>query len=189
MNEFVSALRQQSSILTGLSLLLVTGVTAALNGGYQQPATVMNAAGDRLTGGGYTMETSLGETAAPPSTMTGGGYVMTPGFLAKKKSDQVTGVPQTPPAITSMSALYPNPMRSLTTVRFTVSEPTRARVQVYDVQGRVVRTLLDSAVEAGEHESTWDGRSNSGVRSASGVYFVRLEAGSFRENRRVVLTQ
>jgi flagellar hook assembly protein FlgD len=48
--------------------------------------------------------------------------------------------------------------------------------RVVDVAGRVVRTLIDRTVERGEHSLIWDGRTDSGERAASGVYFVRLES-------------
>ena len=48
-------------------------------------------------------------------------------------------------------------------------------MRVVDVAGRVVRTLLDREVEAGEHPLSWDGGTDTGTRAASGVYFARVE--------------
>ena len=62
-----------------------------------------------------------------------------------------------------------------------------ARLEVYDVAGRRVRTLVDGQVDAGWLAVRWDGRSDRGERVASGVYFCRLEAGGSSVSRKVVV--
>lgn len=75
----------------------------------------------------------------------------------------------------------PNPFRTRTVLRFEVPAASEhARLAVYDVQGRLVRTLLNGPGTAGSHSVTWDGRDEGGQLTASGVYFVRLEAGGMR---------
>ena len=79
---------------------------------------------------------------------------------------------------------YPNPFASETVVRFELPTAQRARLAVYDVQGREVRVLVDGMRQAGEHVVAF------GVASLpSGVYLVRLEAGSVRLARRVTLVR
>jgi flagellar hook assembly protein FlgD len=60
-------------------------------------------------------------------------------------------------------------------------------LRVYDVSGRLVRTLVDGRQPEGVATATWDGRNDGGGRVASGVYFYRLEAGDTRATRRMVL--
>ena len=57
---------------------------------------------------------------------------------------------------------------------------------VCDVAGRLVRTLIDGFVPAGEHEAAWDGRDEAGAEVASGVYLYRLRFADVLETRRVV---
>lgn len=90
-------------------------------------------------------------------------------------------------AVTSLGAAHPNPFNPLTTVRYGVASRGRATIAVYDVAGRLVRTLVDGEVDAGEHVAVWDGRTDFGKRAASGVYFVRMEALGFRAVRKAVL--
>jgi flagellar hook assembly protein FlgD len=61
------------------------------------------------------------------------------------------------------------------------------RLAVYDVRGRLVRTLHDGPAAAGEHVYTWDGADEGGLRLAPGVYFTRLGTGSEAFSRKVVL--
>ena len=78
----------------------------------------------------------------------------------------------------ALSPNHPNPFTPPTSVRFTVPQRTAVILAVYDVAGRLVRTLVDGEVEPGEHAVTWDGRYASGAEAASGVYFCKLSAMS-----------
>jgi 3',5'-cyclic AMP phosphodiesterase CpdA len=81
----------------------------------------------------------------------------------------------------------PNPFRPATCIQFGVDEPTAAAVRIYDVGGRLVRTLFDDRVSAGEHEVTWDGRTGTGSVAGPGVYFYTLDLDGRRaESARLV---
>jgi hypothetical protein len=82
---------------------------------------------------------------------------------------------------------YPNPFGDGTSMSFSLAEDGRAVVRVYDVAGRLVRVVDDSYREAGPHVVPWDGTNRDGDIVASGVYFVRLEAGGGSRTRKVVL--
>jgi flagellar hook assembly protein FlgD len=72
----------------------------------------------------------------------------------------------------------PNPFNPQTTIRYELPTAGPARLAVHDVAGRLVRVLADDkSREAGRFEAVWDGRNGSGVESATGVYFCRLQAG------------
>jgi flagellar hook assembly protein FlgD len=71
--------------------------------------------------------------------------------------------------------------------RFAVPQATQVKLEVYDLAGRHVRTLVDGLVQAGWQTARWDGRSDAGARVASGVYFCRLEAGTRELSRKVVV--
>jgi hypothetical protein len=68
----------------------------------------------------------------------------------------------------------PNPLADRTTIAFELARPSRARLAVYDVGGRLVRLLLDAERAAGRHVAAWDARDDRGRSVGSGVYFVRL---------------
>ncbi len=80
------------------------------------------------------------------------------------------------PVDVSFGPVSPNPLGSRSAVRFWTSGPTEANLSLYDVQGRLQRTLLSRRVPAGEHAVAWDGRNAYGQRLPAGVYFFRLEA-------------
>jgi hypothetical protein len=81
-----------------------------------------------------------------------------------------TAVPPTP----ALAGSFPNPFNPVTTVRFGVPVESRVSLRIYDLQGRVVRTLVDDLVPAGWHEMRWDVRQDAGHRLAGGIFFLRM---------------
>ena len=65
----------------------------------------------------------------------------------------------------------------------------RITLRVYDVAGRLVRTLVDEVESAGEKSVTWDGRNSHGSRVATGVYFYRMTAPGFEMTKKMVMLQ
>ena len=82
------------------------------------------------------------------------------------------------PASFALFQNYPNPFNPSTTIRFSVSRGGRAALDIYDLTGRHVRTLLNGEIIAGSHTLSWDGRNERGSSVGSGVYFYRLKTGS-----------
>ncbi len=96
-------------------------------------------------------------------------------------------VGDTPTAVTAIRGAAPNPFNPRTDVRFELARAGRARLTVFDPRGHLVRVLADGDLPAGPHVVTWDGADASGRPAASGVYFLRLEAGGATDVGKVVL--
>ena len=99
-----------------------------------------------------------------------------------------TGVGADPIARTRLEQNYPNPFNPATTIAFSLKARSRVRIDVIDVTGAHVRTLVDETRAAGSHSDVrWDGRNVQGESVASGVYFYRLRTDSFEKTRKMVL--
>ncbi len=81
----------------------------------------------------------------------------------------------------------PNPFRPATEIAYSLAEPAHCRLTVYDVGGRIVKTLVDGVRGAGLHSVRWDGRADGGQEAATGVYLYRLEAGGRSGQRKMLL--
>jgi hypothetical protein len=90
---------------------------------------------------------------------------------------------------TALRGNYPNPFEKQTILEYTLGREREVTMQVYNVLGQRVETLVDSRTSAGLHTVTWDGTNRYGDRVGSGVYFVRMEAGSTTETQKVVLVR
>jgi flagellar hook assembly protein FlgD len=91
-----------------------------------------------------------------------------------------------------VSALHPNvpnPFNPTTTIAFDLASAGRVQLRIYDVTGKLVRTLVDESRPAGRYTETWTGIDVVGARVASGVYFYRLDAMGFASTRKMVLLQ
>jgi hypothetical protein len=90
----------------------------------------------------------------------------------------VSAVPPAVPAGSRLLPNVPNPFNPSTTIRFTVGGASAAHVElaIYDLRGRLVRTLLDDAVAPGRHDLVWDGRSADGRAVAAGTYLCRMQS-------------
>ena len=82
---------------------------------------------------------------------------------------------------------YPNPFNPETTIRFQLPKAIKVKVVVYNINGRIVKTLADGRKNAGYYELHWSGQNNTGSRVSSGVYYVRLEAGDFKATKKMLL--
>jgi hypothetical protein len=74
-------------------------------------------------------------------------------------------------------------------IRFGVEQGGPVQLRIFDVGGRIVRTLVDDRLQPGEHIRTWDGRNDQGSGTAAGVYLVQLLAGSTVVSRKVVFAR
>jgi hypothetical protein len=83
----------------------------------------------------------------------------------------------------------PSPFHSETEIRYVIREATRARLVLFSVGGRVVRTLVDEWQDAGERNVTWDGRDDAGRPVPAGVYYYSLETARVVRRGRVVLAR
>jgi hypothetical protein len=84
---------------------------------------------------------------------------------------------------------YPNPFSGSTRIEFSVAEAGTVSLQVFDLLGREVQSLVDEQLNAGHHSVTWDGRDASGQSLPSGVYVYRLKVGAQQAARMLTLTR
>ncbi|MBN2364286.1 T9SS type A sorting domain-containing protein [candidate division WOR-3 bacterium] len=87
----------------------------------------------------------------------------------------------------AINRIYPNPMRNRAVIAYSIGEESMVSVSVYDVSGRIVRTLVDAVLKPGTYRSEWDGRDEFGQFVGSGTYFYRMTAGSFSAGEKLIL--
>lgn len=82
---------------------------------------------------------------------------------------------------------YPNPARGIANIRFAIPKRTDVRLDIYDITGRRVKSLLNGKLNPGYYTIVWNGRDMFGRKVASGIYFYRLKAGKFISSKKLVL--
>ena len=102
--------------------------------------------------------------------------------------DEVSDVPEAGPVnATRLASVQPNPFNPQTTIHFELHRAGEARVEVFDVRGKRVRSLLTEDLPAGRHDVVWNGLDDHGHQTASGTYLVRLRANGGHDVRRIML--
>ena len=98
-------------------------------------------------------------------------------------------VPDAVVALPSLRGNYPNPFNPSTKIAYSLPAAGHVRLSVYDVAGQKVRTLVDAEEAAGSKTVEWNGRTDGDVTVATGVYFVRLEAGGTAQTKKVQMVK
>ena len=91
------------------------------------------------------------------------------------------------PALSALAPNYPNPFNSGTRLVYRLADPGPVRLEVYNVLGQRVRTLVDETQKAGSYQVHWDARDQDGTRAAAGVYVTRLQYPGGEQTRRLLL--
>jgi hypothetical protein len=142
------------------------------------------------TGVGDMALVSYGEGNSDPLLTVNSRYVPVYDIKTVAKFFPVGGGPQArerEPVKFSMYVASPNPATQVVNTGFSISRGAVVKLGVYDVSGRVIKTILNGYVNAGMHKVIWDRTDDLGRRLSSGVYFVRLETDGFKKNEKVIL--
>ena len=95
--------------------------------------------------------------------------------------------PVVPVLTTALHPNYPNPFNPETTISYSLEHSGNVRLEVYNVKGQLIRTLVNENKPAGNHKVIWNGVDNSNRPVASGIYYYRLTAGKYSGSRRMIL--
>ncbi|MBM4403543.1 MAG: T9SS type A sorting domain-containing protein [Candidatus Cloacimonetes bacterium] len=95
--------------------------------------------------------------------------------------------PSVVPVVTRLDANYPNPFNPETTISFGIRHSGAVRINVYNIKGQLVRTLVDANLNAGNHRVVWSGTDNSGRIVSSGVYLYRMETAGYTKTQKMML--
>ena len=187
--------------LTLVAFCLSAGLSSAQV--YDLKNDVLDDGGTKMTSSGYIGRGSFGQSTI--GKISSAGYIAIIGFWHPPYApptgvEEELLVPGPVPMVFSFSQNYPNPCGAVTTIRYSVQGSRGAGAQrrglstyqlinlsIYDLSGRVVRTLVDEEQEPGYYSVTWDLRGVSEERLPNGVYFCRLLARDFRSTKKLVV--
>ena len=170
-----------------------TGVPLPADGVWRSAFFILDAAHMSLVGGPSSFNTVLANVVTFRINSRAG----SPGWqgdviagtlgVDNIQASTVSGVDESPRAITSILTNSPNPFRGSTLIRYGMDRPSNVSIEIFDVLGRLVRRLETSEPkDAGPHEVTWDGRDETGREAVGGIYFLKVLTPSGSESRRVV---
>jgi flagellar hook assembly protein FlgD len=87
----------------------------------------------------------------------------------------------------TLSQNYPNPFNPTTTLKYDLPEDAMVNITIYDMMGRVVKTMVNTQQNAGYKSIQWNATNNAGQPVSAGLYLYTIEAGAFRQTKKMVL--
>jgi hypothetical protein len=93
------------------------------------------------------------------------------------------------PEAFSLDQNYPNPFNPNTMIRFSLPKDCWVKLEVYNLLGQKVKTLVDQMLLAGTKEVVWDGKNQAGALVSSGIYFYRIQTKDFTDIKKMVLVK
>jgi len=166
--------------------LVIALVACAIGQTYRCDWSVVGIAGGEMASSEYRCVATAGQSVA--------GFMASPDFWALIGywlPDRQSGVQEAAPVQgalkTRLYAPQPNPMRASAAIRYTLDAERPVSLQVHDLTGRVVRTLVASSMKRGAYRVAWDGKDGHSRTLANGIYFLKFTAGDFRQTEKLVL--
>lgn len=84
---------------------------------------------------------------------------------------------------------YPNPFNPLINIKYALKEDSFVRLQIYDIKGRIIKTLINEYKKAGFWESKWGSKNENGMNVSAGIYLCTIHAGDLLETRKIILVK
>ena len=148
-------------------------------------AAVMGSAGAPGASASYRANGTLGQST-PIGIGAAASKKVYAGFWGRPWA--LTGVEEIPIAYRDMLFQnYPNPFNPSTTIEYSIAAAGAVEITIFSVDGRRIRTLSGGLKPPGKYRMVWDGRNDRGGPVSTGVYFYRLEAGSFAQVKKMLL--
>lgn len=163
-----------------------TGVRgSSLQSPYRLRTSVIGSAGSPGARNQFTTNGTLGQ----PSVIGVGAASGTVAYLGfwRGINTELTEVEETPAYRNELFQNYPNPFNPATTIEFSLAREGYCELKIFNVQGQRIRTLMSDRKPPGRYKVSWDGRNNRGTAVTSGIYFYRLQAGSFVSVRKMII--
>ena len=109
------------------------------------------------------------------------------GYQDTINCEQLSIIDETLPVTYNLQNAYPNPFNPVTTLRYDLPEIAMVNITIYDVMGRVVNNLVSSQQTAGYKSVQWNATNIQGQPVSAGVYLYSIEAGDFRQTKKMIL--
>jgi hypothetical protein len=178
-----------TSFCQGDSVLFLVTITNwdAISYQYQWKRNGTNISGATLdnyyakNAGSYTCKVSdmCGNTVSPPIKLTTKQCLVNDAIANNEKI-----VPKDIPL-----AIAPNPFSNSTIISFSLQQAQKVSVIIYDIDGRLIKTLADAEMQAGTHQIVWNAKDEKGNAVSAGIYLLRMQAGNYSETKKLLIVK
>ena len=90
-------------------------------------------------------------------------------------------------SVTELKGNYPNPFNPITTINYSLKENSKVSINIYNIKGQKVKTLVNETFESGNHTVIWKGTNDNGKSVSSGIYFYKMKTDNHEETKKMIL--
>ncbi len=176
-------------IILILMLMNIGQILAQSSSNYKIRKSVIDQGGAFSHSTNNKVNDAVGQPS-PVGNATSTNYIISAGFLGGGIVTPVTVEETSKPAIPTEFKLcqnYPNPFNPETTIEYHLPRTSDVILTIYDLQGHQVRRLVNGTKSAGYHKIQWDGRSDTGQKSTSGIYFCQIHAKTYNSDPHIYI--
>ncbi len=92
-----------------------------------------------------------------------------------------------PTYVTGLNGNHPNPFNPETEINFSLSSPDKVTIDIYNIRGQKVKSLVNDKYDAGDHKAVWNGTDDANHKVGSGVYFYKMKSGRYTATKKMIL--
>ncbi len=171
-------------------VLFLVGMFAISYSQYSCPWNTFSNGGGTLTSTDFQGQATIGQTAI--GNLSSSNILAKIGFwyplpltgITEQKDDEIFN---TNSLITKLYNAFPNPFKSQTTIRYSLSNSSKLSLVIYDASGRIIRKLINQEIPAGIYTINWNGTDDRGQKIASGIYFYKLQTPDHCQVKKLLL--
>lgn len=178
-------MKKRNNCIFIFSLLLILPILLCAQD-YTNQSQILSNGGGLVNGAEYENFIIIGEPILS-SGLSGDIYDGAIGFFPEPDGFVNTENEEIPQFINKVWQNYPNPFNPETTIEFGIKENSNVLIEIYNIKGQKVKTLINGFREAGYHSVIWNGKDNSGKPVASGLYFYRMRTDNYSKIRKMIL--
>jgi hypothetical protein len=171
--------------------LFILLITVSISESYVLIKSTFSNAGNTSSSADYVLKDAIGQNVIGESKSTN--YIEQAGFFTHSAMTQVGITEETEekinPMVFSLSSPFPNPAIKMVTIEYGIPNLSHVSIRIYDITGRVIKTLIESKVESGFYTLSWDRKDDACHNIPNGVYFVRLETEKKIATRKLILVR
>jgi len=108
-------------------------------------------------------------------------------FRVDSTDDGVSNDNDVIPTLTQLDGNYPNPFNPETTISYSMKEAGDVRIDIYNLKGQRVKTVVNEFAGVGAHQVVWNGQDDSNNSCASGLYFYKMKSGRYSKTNKMIL--
>jgi hypothetical protein len=172
-------------------ILLVTVVATGL-AQIQCNWNSMNNGGGVMISSNYASAVTINQTAI--GSITGSNLsaylgFWYPGIVTGVMEDKTIEIINPNALVIKLYKAKPNPFRTQTEIRYSLSAQEKVSLFIYDISGRIVKYLVNGNINPGIYSINWNGRNERGQQVSAGVYFYQLKTKDYTKTNKILLTQ